>query len=976
MRPQKLILNAFGPFKSRTEIDFKAAGGSGIFLITGETGSGKTTIFDAITFALYGKASGENRLAGTLKSHHSKAEDKCYIELEFSVRDESYTVRRSPFQHGLKRDGSLKDIGEKAELILPSGEVISGKNAVNDKITGIIGLNYNQFKQTTMLAQGEFRRFIEANSTEKQQILSRIFSKDEYNDLTDFLAAKEAKTSADIKDLQERKAEAVKELAALGFADLSGESAVYMPFEDLEAIVRAGLDILSAENKKNSEEIDDLLNLKKDYDTEKAAKLNENIAKYNALLKENAELSDQKTDYRRLEKELELIENAAAVYEFERGLISAQDSRLELEAGINRLVKSEEALKRQAQVLGGEYERLPDIREEIIKRALECEKIYTEIEKLKGLKEKEAELKTLKCDIAQKENTIEEISYAVELLYAKNEAEKLKDGIQCIKKLEQLTGRKAEIERQYEGVSTEYKKLYAEHLKHEISIIAESLADGAPCPVCGSENHPAPATEKAEAVPAELVDKLRSRADELAAEIKELALNAEILLVRAEKTLDLLNFPKEELSPLCILEAGERLQKALEDLRRGFNEKPQYKNSAYLKAEAGELEKLLPDHKAALMELKLNAQKLEEFIKENTPLRQYSLLMRDYEDKKSEKEALELKARSTEQAYLEGKSKLDKISSEIMVSKNNLEATGKNIENLKAELNKRIATAGFLDYNTYKSLLARKDEKADILAKTTGYKERMLFVRAGLESLESEVRGKALIDLEDLKQKNRDIDDRIKSLESNKMDFNIKIHSIKESLKRLEETQDSFDKNARIYRDLKELAFLAKGSVSPFVSFERYILSSYFDDILKVANIHLQKLTGFRYKLVRKNVSSVRTAGLDIEIIDSYTGFKRDAGTLSGGEGFQVSLSLALGLSDVVQIYAGGVSVETMFIDEGFGTLDNKSLEKVMASLASLENTGRLVGIISHVELLKDFIPAKLVITSTKGGSTAKFTGI
>ena len=961
MKPCKLIINAFGPFAGRQELDFSALEGTKIFLITGETGAGKTTLFDAVSFALYGNASSESRRPQGFKSQHAKDNELCYVQLTFDIKGNGYTVYRAPAQLSPKRDGSLKEVSEKAELTLPNGNVISGTKAVSKEIENILSLTYSQFKQTIMLAQGEFRRFIESNSTQKQEILSKLFSTEIYGKITAKLIENEAEISSGIASIQKDIARVLAELAGLGYEALAGEEAQFRPWDFVQGAV---LGTMQGDKERLSQISVDIELFEKErakLDLNAAKSLNEKIEQYNSIQAELKKLQEMNTGIQAKQKTLDL-------------LLSAKDLKEQEEI----ILSTKESMENLAEQLDGFETKLPEVKSNFEESLSGYEKIAEIQKRISALSVKMSELEYTEKKLAQHiytEKSIKEYTENIEAARKRidslEEAEKYIKQQELIKSLKQgrelafqavnAVKQKEEILKKTKNANDNYEKAYKLFLTQQSSLLATGLTDGVPCPVCGSVHHPAPANMPSDTVTGERVNELREK--------------SELLQKEAEKAASYIEHIMEK---LCIADSNslkDYISAAEEQLAEA--EKTLFaddvKNIAY-----GE-DVLSVDEKRRDIMVKISSaveavRMLEKSIEDesNADISTEELALQKQQTAQ-EIPRLSKLADSLNQAYISAKSAYEGHLARQGSLKQHYQSVSGQFSSLRSGFLNKLKTSGFSGYKEYKAYTEQIAEISSIKTQLDTYSQKLSYLTALSDTLAKEVAGREKSDIASIEKRINEIDTQLSSLGQTRLVLHTQIEM---SAARLEEARKLYEKSGALgskYACAHELAVLARGSRAPNISFERYILASYFEDILQVANIHLQRMTSLRYKLSRKKDASRGTSGLDMDVIDSYTGNIRAVSTLSGGEGFKASLALALGLSDVVQMYAGGVSIETMFIDEGFGSLDEKSLDSVMETLISLENTGRTVGIISHVPLLRSYIPAKLVVNHSATGSNAFF---
>jgi len=959
MRPLKLTLNAFGPFAGEQTVDFTAMGERGIFLITGETGAGKTTVFDAIAFALYGNASGENRKSGTFKSHHAGAGELCWVRLTFALRGEQYHVYRAPLQLGYKRDGSPKELGERAELTLPDGGVLSGAGAVNRALEGILGLSYRQFKQTTMLAQGEFRRLLEANSTQKQEIFSRIFGTDAHARLTDTLAQREQEVLHSIRSVQEAIGHCVAGLAALGHSSLDAASDAYRTYEQVEQEVLRGLDAHTGQMERLDGDIAALEERRAALELPAARARNEKLRRLEHSRRELAELEAMGPGAEADGRRLALLEQVKNLRDQEVIILSSKKALEEAAARLLALEELRAAGEAEWERAAGAYRALPARRTALQEGERELDTLEERARKAK-LHEKmrrEREAHTAKCAALERE--LEALRRAA--LHGELSA-RIRDLHRAEAALDswlELDRKQLALEENLAAARQSHEELYRRFLDGQAALLAAGLAEGSPCPVCGAEHHPHPAAGAEGAVREADVTGARRIRETLEAGLQELSIERERLR-GGLASLDPERFSGDAL-PGALLPGVQAQRGALE---------------ARLPAEEGLPLDLRPEALAARTEKA--AASLEEARQMLAGLTAVldsweaagdaAALAEQIEAARARLEKLRREVQSTEAAYLDAKTRQDKNAAALEETKANHSRLDEQFQRQRQDFLRRLKAAGLPSYKDYTALLPAIPQVEPLAKKLRDHARRLAEVGTEAAALEREVGGAEPADLPALEQEHEQLGLRLAALRESHTKLYAVVSASRQRLEELRGLHERAGEAGRRYGALHELTVLAKGNRAPFVSFERFILASYFDDIIGIANIHLQRMTNLRYRL-KRGEQRARTSGLDIGIIDSYTGSERGVSTLSGGEGFKASLALALGLSDVVQMYAGGVSIDTMFIDEGFGSLDDKSLESAVETLLSLEQSGRMVGVISHVAHLANYIPTRLVVEYGATGS-------
>ena len=1038
MRPIKLTISAFGPYASKQVIDFEELKGRNIFVISGKTGAGKTTIFDAISYALYGEASGESRETDSLRSHFADDNTETYVELEFELRGEKYTVNRVPKQKKKKARGEgYTEKSADATLTLPDGKVITKVKNVTDKIIEILGITREQFKQIVMLAQGEFKKLLLAKSDEREGIFRKIFNTYDFEKIQIELKNKAAtlsKNRAKSKDKMQTNLENIK-----GDHDI-----VIGEYVDFPLVIEKLKDLLERDNNiyktlnEEGKEVDNKLQVK---NQEKAIiETNNNLIKEKEIItKALEELLSKEDEYKNKAKTIIDGKNAKEVKYIEDKLIETTKKLTKREEDYNLSLKNIDSLKLKQE----EANKLLQIEE-----SKECdrEKLSVEINNLNKLEEKIIELDSLNNKVMHLKQSAE--NSKLQIINNKKETEELKKSKEekelQLKDIATLETKKVELEsdikaknktldevrelfkvirsfqntyiehnnkaKEYKEFEVEYKKVKENYekmddlyKKEQAGILASKLQENEPCPVCGSTNHPNKATIKENLkiptkeelkVAKENLDKLEKENLEKINNLTTLNSNKTTYLEQVNNHLSMLsatlNIDKtfnsetakvvknlgtelksvidklkdELLKVIDKISLKEKIEKELNLITTTINEREQ------------SLIKLEECEKNYTTELTQNITKIDEYKKE---------IPENITDVKTLNNLIEVKTKELNiskeklaKLRLENENLAKKLEGENSTSKE----INKSIEELKLEIannqtnfNEAIKEQGFDNIQTYEDAKL-KISMVEVLEKEVeNYNSELKLTKAKQEDIINKTKDIVFMDITTIDEEIRSIQNNKKELESKLRELHAIIVGNKTILKNVENLNIEFKEIEEEYKVVGELADLANGKKAPYISFERYILASYFEDIIEAANIRLEKMTGDRFSLIRKTSKSKGAGqkGLELEIYDNYTDSSRDVSSLSGGESFKASLSLALGLSDIVQSNAGGVSLDTMFVDEGFGTLDPQSLDNAIDSLLELQRGGRLVGIISHVEELKERIDAKLEVTSTSKGSKVEF---
>ena len=1038
MRPIKLTISAFGPYASKQVIDFEELKGRNIFVISGKTGAGKTTIFDAISYALYGEASGESRETDSLRSHFADDNTETYVELEFELRGEKYTVNRVPKQKKKKARGEgYTEKSADATLTLPDGKVITKVKNVTDKIIEILGITREQFKQIVMLAQGEFKKLLLADSVEREGIFRKIFNTYDFE-----------KIQAELKDkaanLSKNRTKSKHEME-INLKNIKGEHDIVIDeYVDFPLVIEKLKDLLERDNNiyktlnEEGKEVDNKLQVK---NQERAIiETNNNLLKEKEIItKALEELLSKEDEYKNKSKTIIDGKNAKEVKYIEDKLIETTKKLTKREEDYNLSLKNIDSLKLKQE----EANKLLQIEE-----SKECdrEKLSVEINNLNKLEEKIIELDSLNNKVMHLKQSAE--NSKLQIINNKKETEELKKSKEekelQLKDIATLETKKVELEsdikaknktldevrelfkvirsfqntyiehnnkaKEYKEFEVEYKKVKENYekmddlyKKEQAGILASKLQENEPCPVCGSTNHPNKATIKENLkiptkeelkVAKENLDKLEKENLEKINNLTTLNSNKTTYLEQVNNHLSMLsatlNIDKtfnsetakvvknlgtelksvidklkdELLKVIDKISLKEKIEKELNLITTTINEREQ------------SLIKLEECEKNYTTELTQNITKIDEYKKE---------IPENITDLKTLNNLIEVKTKELNiskeklaKLRLENENLAKKLEGENSTSKEinkSIEELKLEIANNKANFNEAIKEQGFDNIQTYEDAKLQISMVESLEKEVENYNSELKLTKAKQEDIINKTKDIVFMDITTIDEEIRSIQNNKKELESKLRELHAIIVGNKTILKNVENLNIEFKEIEEEYKVVGELADLANGKKAPYISFERYILASYFEDIIEAANIRLEKMTGDRFSLIRKTSKSKGAGqkGLELEIYDNYTDSSRDVSSLSGGESFKASLSLALGLSDIVQSNAGGVSLDTMFVDEGFGTLDPQSLDNAIDSLLELQRGGRLVGIISHVEELKERIDAKLEVTSTSKGSKVEF---
>lgn len=931
MKPLKLTMTAFGPYAEKTVIDFQQLN-QGVYLITGDTGAGKTTIFDAIVFALYGEGSGSGRNSDMFHSDYVDKFTDTEVTLEFLCREKQYVVTRTIHYKKKRGDGGVGGIMKNALLYLPDEMPIEKETAVNQKITEILGLDEKQFRQIVMLAQGEFRKFLESKSDAREQILGKLFEHRIYVDFQNRL-----KESADL--LKKERLEKEREISYHLSAGISVEQ------------LKEGTQALQTQKEaleQNILQLDKLLvRLQKQWNI--AKQYNEKRAEQRATREKYAVIAEALKEKQQLSVVLEAEKKNS-----EQIVPCIDDLKLKIDT-IKKCLDGYAALEKlqnNCTKLEGELENCKNLQ----KDAEEKQKAYaTELTQLQTALE---ELKNVEVELTKLEHTLERNAFVQKQLkelqlrlekYEKNEA--------------QLVAEQENWQKQqyiYEIAHHSYVEKNRYFLAGQAGILAEELrkvveASGSGrCPVCKTVVEKTQITQFAELeaqVPTqEAVEAAREKMDREQERSAAMAKKCGVL----KSTLDMVQ--KDT------LEFAERLfEEAVEWTVLGQPE--------YLQTRIKKQEILQADCEQAYREQKLRQQEKIRLEKRQTELEKWS------ETAKQKAEESRQKYFSFEKEHVVAVSEIENLKKSLLfASKEKAEDEIAVLQEEKQSLEQKVSNAENA-WNLCRQEIShlQGQEKALLLQKES--QEQMLCQLLETEEWLADYRDLD-VPVTALKTQFDEKSLERKGMEEEKEKMIYSLENGRKTLARVEVLQKELDETKDGYEKLYKLAMLAVGQSQEGgkYSFSRYVLGTFFEEIIEQANYHLNHMTGGKYELIRQQEAERKneSAGLGMVIYDAYTGEQRGTASLSGGESFQVSLSLALGLSDVVRSRSAGYTLDTMFIDEGFGSLDEQSLDQAMEVLHDLSGDSRQIGIISHVGKLSENISQKIYVKRSPKGSSIK----
>lgn len=869
MKPLKLTMRAFGPYAGETVIDFEKLQGRHLFLICGPTGAGKTTILDAMCYALYGKTSGD-RTGEKMRSDYADSSERTEVVFDFMLGDKTYRATRSPAQMVDKKRGSGQTL---AAMQASLSELEDGKE-INTLRTGIeeaagklIGLNADQFCQVILLPQGDFRKLLVAKADEREAILKQLFKTQRFSDFKDRL---KDRLDAKVREKMEKQTREDQILSSSGATD---EKQLSQMVEEAGKELKEAQDIVKSREKESNE-------FREVYQKETA--LMGHFTELEKALKQDAALKNEEGRMKEMEASLSLIRSARELAPY----------FVQLD-GITREGKQEAQKLKTAKADMETYARLNET----------LEKRIQELDAMKEKREEERKTALKMQDLVPKAKLYGAAVQALKnaqnaLSRAEEETKRLQASAEAARKARDAQKEKADAVRK-------------SYIDGQAFLLAEGLEDGVPCPVCGAIHHPAPARGGDHVAKAEDVERAQKEYE------------------RASAAYDRANDAKEKHSTGAYAKAvsdhakADAQMKTLEEIPEAYRD-PKFLEMESTRLLAG-IRKWERDKETAAVQLR----------KAGADLSASQAACRNAEERREE---LVKKYRETESVLKEASDK-----------------------------------AGFQSLDECKEWYKKKDTEESVRKTLEQYRADRKSTEERIKAEEQATAGKERPEMQALNEKSKALQDQLKKASERAAALKERTETLQKAVsdaRAIEKELEDLRKEEGLIRGLYDLTSGKKTRIT----LERYVLGTLLDDVANAANLRLLSMSRRRYSLHRMtDESGLGKGGLSLEVFDSFTGRSRPANTLSGGETFLASLSLALGLADVVQSRQGGVRLDTMFIDEGFGTLDPDSLNSAMNTLIDLQNTGRMVGIISHVPELEERIDARLRVTPAEKGSKAEF---
>lgn len=919
MKPIKLILSAFEPYAEKVEIDFEKLGGKGLYLITGDTGAGKTTIFDAITFALYGEPSGNVRETNMFRSKYAKEDTPTYVELTFLYQNKQYHIRRNPeyIRKKEKKEGYTTQKAD-ATLTFPDGRApVTKSKEVTKAVTELIGIDRNQFIQIVMIAQGDFLRLLLAKTEERSKIFREIFNTKPYYLFQEKIKA-EANTlkqeydsyHANIMQCIKRISCEKDDVLSLSLSNLQANKTIYS-MEKMIALIQQI--IFKNETALNC--------FKEDLKI-----IDEKLEQVNQTFGKAQTISNAKQEMKYAQEILIQKEPALAEYKIKAEQAKAKASiRDELAVAIetaskkledyNELEKQSEIQYQAKQNIKIYQQNVQDYRTKLNQLRDTLAEQKQKFNSLKNVETMQVKLQVEKKDLEEKRKTYREI-------------------VLSLKEYEKMNQKAEEIQQKYQKETTIYAekkqelfKMERAFLDEQAGILASTLKEGERCPVCGSLEHPKIAIKTEKAPSKEELEHFKNTVSEYQEKVSKLSIETGKQKGNLETLYDNIIAQTKNIIGEC----------AFSDISTIITKKG---------------------------------------IETTKRIDEINMQLAEITEKIEQRNFLEQSIASKEQQQSKIAEKLQQIEKECVILEKEMENNEKQIAKLKSTLeyaDKQTASIKLLEMKKEKNKIEQEIQQSqqEFENCATLVKEQ----QTKIATLKQQISNDVFIDMEQLLQEKRELTEQKKSIHHHMDIVNVSHKSNIIALEEIQKYATEMAETEKKYHFIKRLSDTVNGKMigKERVMLETYIQMTYFERIIARANVRFMAMSNGQYELKRKESGAGRQSqsGLELDIIDHYNGSERSVKTLSGGESFKASLCLALGLSDEIQSSTGGIQIDAMFVDEGFGSLDEESLNQAIKALNNLTEGDRIVGIISHVSEIKERIEKQIIVKKEKiKGST------
>ncbi len=1022
MKPLALTMIAFGPYKEVEKIDLNKLNEQNLYVISGVTGAGKTTIFDAICFALYGLASGSDRdNVRMLRSQFAEDDVHTSVELRFSLSGRQYRIFR---QMPHVKEGNVSSTGDKHEFY----QIIDGEEIpcvdrqmvtdINEKVEELIGLNHNQFRQIVMLPQGEFRKLLTSSTENKEVILRKLFKTDRFQHMNALLKEKRNKLENDLD--HEKRAMEIYIGNIPNKIEKRDESPLFQLLEQEYYHMSQMIPALEEEKRyfdvkkqideqtylgqakkyeKMQKEVYDATELNKQFDSlaEKKKSLDELLEKRQLMSEKEEKLEaakkaqliepyelhflqrqeEQQKQVQAVKDTKELLEQAASVLEKAKGKYSIENDRTKEREDLYQEIYQYKEFEKV--VIASE-----STRKELVRDKNELEQLDKKVKDLKKYVDENSDnIENRRTEI---EKLTENINENREKKYKINELRSkynlLNSYIIQTKEINKLKEKVLEKQKVLKEIEAEYNEAEKSWQHNQAYLLASQLLEGDECPVCGSAHHPHKATVTEGTVEKETLDRLKRDFEVARNDVSKVKGQYDANVAQLEKIARDIKANHEiaesEIATKVVevVEQGKKMNGEVSELEKNEQKLTDLKK---VQKEAEELVKSKTKERETINELWQKKQ--NDFT---TKLATFNTQMEKIPEELQRVDILQAKLKAKELTYhkmlalwesvQEELKKAEKVSTEMSTSLKSAEEQMVSVEGklslAKKEFLAQLTSSEFSTEKAYKVARLNAETRDKLEREISHYKQTVHTLTKQVDELTGLLKGRERLDLHELEEKLRQLKETQDVAYEH---YNRSKENFKEIASTIGKLQDIWKRSEKLEKKLSmvvELHDTVRGQNEQKISLERFLQIDFLEQIMQAANVRFYDLSNGQYRLLRsdRQESRGRQSGLSIDVYDTYTSQTRDVKTLSGGEKFIASLCLALGMSDVIQSFQGSVSIETMFIDEGFGSLDAESLQKAIDALVHLQQDGRIIGVISHVDELKMNFPAMLEVTKTKDG--------
>ncbi|EHA15506.1 AAA family ATPase [Halomonas sp. HAL1] len=1018
MTPLTLTMQAFGPFAGTETIDFTALGRSPLFLINGPTGAGKSSILDALCFALYGQTTGNEREPSQMRCDQANATLLTEVTLDFRLRGADYRVRRVPQQERPKARGEgTTTHNAEAQLwrLNAEGEVETCLVArkVNDataELQTLIGLDANQFRQVMVLPQGKFRELLIADSKKREEIFSQLFQTQIFQRIEERLRLQANQIEREVKEHRQH----ISGILAGG--ELESEAALEQELEALTPQVeqaRKDFETAQLQRRKAEKQRDDAQALQRQFEARESL-----AAEKTRHLEQQGQVVSIQDHLTQSEHAQALRPQRTALTQAQQALSTAHAEQQQADAALSSQRTSAEQAQRAFEAARERQTGLPELRErhrqlsEFIQKGQQLSELQARFQTAQAawqqadgaLKRDEEQLDTIRQQGEAAGVNLERLqAERQQLASAPVELSRYETLLTQGKELDALTdqGRELTTQQQQAAAALDQRRSESEQAERfateqemrwhqgQAALLALTLEDDAPCPVCGSLAHPTPAVNNADIVTKEQVEDARSAQAQARQSFQGAERHHQRLAQQISYHSEQVQRLNQQLGEWASQPLNE-LQKTCDELHRQVSRQASVEREISqqitvrdaLRREWGALDKQLKAQRPAVEKAKEDALRLEsqrDQLSQSLPddARDPAAMQKTLTELERQVTQIEQAWDSAQQALTSSQTQLARAEEQLRGASERVEQAKQTLEQTQAEWQAVLQASPFEGEAAFQAAQLDDAQRQELIHQVETYQRRLAELEGALQNYHAQLAEKTSPDWATLSSQTEaaQAEENIQLEAWRTLDGRLTtLHGIRQKLAKAHTAQAELEAQYQVWGTLSEVA---NGRTGHRISLQRFVLGVLLDDVLIQASERLVRMSRGRYQLVRREdpTKGNKASGLELDVADTYTGKNRSVATLSGGESFMAALSLALGLSDVVQAYAGGIQLDTLFIDEGFGSLDQDALDQAIAMLSELQMGGRMIGVISHVSELKEQMPIRIEVRASRHGSSVEVKG-